>query len=139
MNSYRRLVAALCIGLFVSAGGWAADKSSKPVDKAVKAEKVANLSGEWKLNVETQQGSGKPTLTLNQQGDKLLGTYHSGRLGEAPVKGTVSGNAFKFTATGKADGQEVKMNFDGKLDGDAISGTIEMGGLGGGKFSGTRG
>src|SRR5690242_12579397 len=61
------------------------------------ASKV-DVTGKWLFNVETAAGSGTPTITLKQDGDKLTGHY-SGQLGEADLTGTVKGQeiAFKFS------------------------------------------
>lgn len=52
---------------------------------------LADVSGKWTAQVDTDMGSGEPTFVLKQVGDKLTGTY-SGQLGEAPVTGTVKGD-----------------------------------------------
>ncbi len=54
-----------------------------------------NLTGKWVLDVQTDAGSGTPTVTLKQDGEKLTGHY-SGQLGEADVTGSVKGNEFTF-------------------------------------------
>jgi len=54
---------------------------------------AADVSGRWQVNVETNQGSGAPLVELQQQGEKLTGTFHSQILGDAKLTGTVKGNA----------------------------------------------
>jgi len=43
-----------------------------------------DVTGKWAFNVETAAGSGTPTITFTQDGEKLTGKY-SGQLGEAVV------------------------------------------------------
>jgi len=50
-----------------------------------------DVTGTWAFQVETSGGSGTPTMTFKQDGEKLTGHY-SGQLGEAPLTGTVKGN-----------------------------------------------
>jgi len=35
----------------------------------------ADVTGTWKLSVETPNGTGTPTVILKQDGEKLTGTY----------------------------------------------------------------
>src|SRR3974377_348341 len=48
---------------------------------------AADITGTWNFNVETDMGSGTPTMTFKQEGNVLTGTY-KGQLGEAPLRGT---------------------------------------------------
>ena len=68
----------------------------------VSAQKF-DLTGEWIFDVQTDGGSGQPTLTFKQDGEKLTGKY-KGQLGEADITGTVSGKTLKSrsAATRKA-------------------------------------
>lgn len=98
----------------------------------------ADLTGTWKLTLETQQGTANPTLTLKQEGETLTGTY-KGRLGEAPVKGTVKGNAFKFSIKVNAQGNELQIDYDGTLEADGtIKGKAKFGDFGEGTFTGKK-
>jgi hypothetical protein len=60
------------------------------------AQSDVNVTGEWAFTVETPQGSGTPTFTFKQDGEKLTGNY-KGQFGEAPLTGTVKGGEIKFT------------------------------------------
>ena len=94
----------------------------------------ADVSGKWQFQVETTAGSGTPTFTLKQSGEKLTGKY-SGALGDAEVAGTVTGNAvtIQFEASG------MNVVYKGELQGaDTIKGTVDLGGQAQGTFTGTR-
>ena len=95
----------------------------------------ANISGVWKFTVETQMGTGTPTFTLKQEGDKVTGTYE-GQLGKAPVTGTVKGDDVTLTIKVSPQGEEITVTYSGKLSGgNAMSGKASFGNLGEGTFS----
>ena len=48
-----------------------------------------DVTGKWVFTVQTDAGSGTPTVTLKQEGEKLSGHYSSQNLGEAELTGTV--------------------------------------------------
>ncbi len=62
----------------------------------VVAQDKIDVTGTWVFQVETSAGSGSPTITFKQEGEKLTGKY-SGQLGEAELKGTVKGNQLQFS------------------------------------------
>ncbi len=93
-----------------------------------------NVTGTWLLNVETGGGSGQPTVTFKQDGEKLTGHYSSQTLGEADFTGTVKGNAVQFTFNANAQGTEIDVAYAGTVDGDSMKGTVNMAG---GQLSGT--
>ena len=74
---------ALALASFASAG-----QSSK-----------VDVTGKWLFNVQTDAGSGTPTVTLKQDGEKLTGHYSSQNFGEQELTGTVKGNDFAPTVS----------------------------------------
>jgi hypothetical protein len=102
---------------------------------SAKAQKHANVNGTWKMKVETSVGSGSPVFDLKHASDSTLtGTYH-GQLGEAAVKGKVKINAIhlEFSVSGNL------VEYDGSVDKDTMKGTVKLGSMGSGTFTGTRG
>jgi hypothetical protein len=97
----------------------------------------ANLTGKWVLNVQTDAGSGTPTVTLKQDGDKLTGHY-SGQLGETDITGSVKGNEFTFGFSGDAQGQQFKVTYTGTVEKDTMKGTLDLGGMASGTFTGKK-
>jgi hypothetical protein len=97
----------------------------------------ADVTGTWSLNVTTQAGTGTPTLELVQQGEVLSGTYN-GRLGVAPITGTVKGDALEFSFTASGMMGAVTVTYSGTLADDEVSGTVKLGDLGEGTFTGKR-
>jgi hypothetical protein len=97
----------------------------------------ANVNGEWALTVETPNGTGTPTVTFKQDGEKLTGTY-KGRFGESPLKGTIKGNDIKFSVTVSVQGQELVIEYSGTVDGSSMKGKAKFGDAGEGSFTGKK-
>jgi len=94
------------------------------------AQSDVNVTGEWAFTVETPQGSGSPTFTFKQEGEKLTGNY-KGQFGEAPLTGTVKGGEIKFTIKISAQGQELTITYTGKVETkDSMKGTAVLGEIG---------
>jgi len=101
---------------------------------AGQASKV-DVTGKWMFNVETAAGSGTPTITLKQDGDKLTGHY-SGQLGEADLTGTVKGQEIAFKFTVDAQGNNLDCTYTGTIEGkDALKGKVNIAGLADGTFT----
>jgi hypothetical protein len=96
-----------------------------------------NLTGKWVLDVQTDAGSGTPTVTLKQDGEKLTGHY-SGQLGESDLTGSIKGNSFSFAFAGDAQGQQFKVTYTGTAEKDTMKGTVDLGGLASGTFTGKK-
>jgi hypothetical protein len=95
---------------------------------------AADMTGKWTFNVVLDAGGGSPTFDFKQAGEKLTGTYH-GQLGEAPLEGTVKGDAVEFTI----NGGQLQAKYIGKIDGGTkIKGTVDYGELGKGTFDGSK-
>ena len=56
---------------------------------------AADITGNWSFQVDLGGQSGSPKFTFEQKGEALTGTY-KGQLGEAPLKGTVTGDKVSF-------------------------------------------
>lgn len=97
----------------------------------------ADLTGTWNFSVETDAGSGSPTITLKQDGAKLTGNY-SGQLGDAPLTGSVNGDKFQFSFKASPAGDEVVVKYQGAIEGNGLKGTVELGTLAKGTFTAKR-
>lgn len=83
----------------------------------------ADISGKWSATVVLEAGSGSPTFEFKQAGEALTGMYH-GQFGDAPLTGTVKGNAVEFTFGTDA----AKAKYSGTLDGATkMKGTVDYG------------
>lgn len=105
---------------------------------AASAQQKGDATGKWAFSVVTENGTGTPTVTIKQDGEKLSGTYESARLGVRPLEGTRKGDAIRFVLKGSADGMP-DLTFEGVMvDADNMKGTVDMGGMGSATFSGKR-
>jgi len=97
-----------------------------------------DVTGKWSFNVETGAGSGTPTMTFKQDGEKLTGHY-SGQLGEADLAGTVKGQNVEFKFIVDVGAQQLNCIYTGAMDGkDSMKGKVDLVGLGEGTFTAKR-
>jgi len=97
-----------------------------------------DISGKWSFNVETSAGSGAPTFTFKQTGEKLTGTYN-GTFGTAELTGTVKGDAIEFSFEASVGDQKGKVVYKGKIEAPGkMKGEVDYAGLGNGTWTGTR-
>jgi hypothetical protein len=97
----------------------------------------SNIAGEWTLTVESPMGRDDVRAQFIQSGEQLTGTViNEGR--EIPVVGTVHGNLVNFGISLDIRGQPLQLDYAGRVEGDNMSGTVQFGPIGNGKFSGKR-
>ncbi|MGH9763358.1 MAG: hypothetical protein ACREDR_29070 [Blastocatellia bacterium] len=97
-----------------------------------------DVTGNWVFEVETDQGSGTPSFTFKQDGEKLTGTY-SGAFGEAPLQGTLKGDAISFTIKLNVQGNDAVAEYTGTIDGkDSMKGKMKVGDAVSGTWTGKR-
>jgi hypothetical protein len=102
---------------------------------ALAAQAKVDVTGKWAFNVETAAGSGTPTITLKQDGEKLTGHY-SGQLGEADLTGSVKGPDVSFKFSVDVQGNALDFIYTGSADGkDAMKGKVSIAGVGDGTFT----
>jgi hypothetical protein len=101
-------------------------------------EDPADVAGVWALTVETSQGTGTPTVTFKQDGEKLTGTYSSQVFGEQQVTGTIKGLSITFSFTGSIGGAAVSVTYSGTVEKDTMKGKVTIGDLGEGTFTGKK-
>jgi hypothetical protein len=101
------------------------------------AAQGTNVTGDWVFNVTTDQGSGTPTMTFKQDGEKLTGKYN-GQFGSADLTGTVKGSAIEFTFTIDVQGQQAPATYKGTVEKNTMKGTMDIGGMVSGTFTATK-
>lgn len=123
-------------------GDWSGKRASAAATSATSANASApagdkiDVTGEWSVTVETDAGSGNPSFTLKQEGEKLTGRY-KGLLGEYDLTGTVKGDQIEFSF--KVSGQlEGVVTYTGVTDGKTMKGKVSLAGVGEGTFSGKK-
>lgn len=86
-----------------------------------------NITGEWQITINTENGTFTPVAVINQEGEKLTGTY-KGRFGESKLEGSITGKAVMWKATINVQDQDVTLTYKGELtDNDSMKGTAQMG------------
>lgn len=99
-------------------------------------EKKTDVTGKWLFSVQTEAGTGTPTVTLKQSGDSLSGHYSSQLFGEVDFKGTIKDKAFSFSFTANVQGTSFTVTYKGTVEGaDALKGSVDLGGQGTGTFT----
>ncbi len=101
-------------------------------------DKPQDVAGAWALTVETAQGTGSPSVTFKQDGEKLTGTYSSQIFGEQKVTGTIKGNAITFSFTGTIEGTTLTVTYSGTVEKDTMKGKVTLGDAGEGTFTGKK-
>jgi hypothetical protein len=98
------------------------------------AQQHANVKGNWKMSVESSVGSGSPEFDLKHVDETTLTGTYKGQLGEATVKGTIKENKIhlEFDISGNL------IEYDGTVDGDNMKGSVKLGSMGEGTFTGTK-
>jgi hypothetical protein len=99
---------------------------------ATTSEKI-DVTGTWAVEVETSAGSGSPTFTFKQEGETLTGQY-KGQFGEAPVKGTIKDDEITFSV----EVSQGTVVYKGKIENGVMKGTVSLGDLGSGSWTGKR-
>jgi hypothetical protein len=114
----------------------AAASSAAPAAAAPSSGDKIDMTGAWSVTVETDGGSGNPSFTFKQEGEKLTGKY-KGVFGESDLTGTVKGDKidFSFKATGQVEGV---VTYAGTTDGKTMKGKVNLAGMGEGTFSGKK-
>ena len=87
--------------------------------------------------MKTDAGTGTPTVTFKQEGQKLSGRY-VGMFGESSLTGGVKDKAFTFSVKVDAQGNAVTITYTGTVEQNAISGRVTFGDLGEGTFTGKK-
>jgi hypothetical protein len=118
------------------ASGAAAAAPSTPAAPPAASGGAIDVSGAWSVEVQTDAGSGSPSFTFKQDGEKLTGRY-KGLLGESDLTGTVKGDKIEFSykVSGQVEGIVV---CTGTTDGKTMKGKISLAGLGEGTFTGKK-
>ncbi len=104
-----------------------------------RAQGKVDVTGKWQLTVDSAAGTGTPTATFKQDGEKISGHYSSQQLGEADFTGSVKGMTITFSFNADAGGVALAVTYTGTLEGkDAMKGKVVLGELGEGTWTAKR-
>jgi hypothetical protein len=108
----------------------AATAKAPEATAAAPAGDKVDITGAWNFQVETPAGSGTPTFTFKQDGEKLTGQY-KGAFGEAPLTGSVKGNKVDWSIKISVQGQDATIKYSGSVEKDGtMKGTADLGDIG---------
>jgi hypothetical protein len=97
-----------------------------------------NLTGTWKLTVNSPQGPQESTAELKMAEDGTLSGSVTGQRGTASLSsGWVSGNKFSFTVSITAGPRTFEATYTGTVEGNKMTGSVGMGPMSI-QFTGTR-
>jgi len=96
-----------------------------------------DVTGEWAMMIDTEQGSQSTALTLVQDGEKLTGSMVS-PMGTLEFEGTITGNKLEIVMEVDAGGAFLEITLVGTVDGDEMAGTLDLAGYGGGDWTAKR-
>ena len=106
---------------------------------AAAAQQKLNITGKWVFEVQTDAGTGTPTVTFKQDGEKIAGHYSSMTLGEADLTGTLKGQALVFNFNADLQGQAVPVTYTATVESaTTMKGKIDIGGQATGTFTGKK-
>lgn len=105
---------------------------------ATAATLLHDLTGKWAFAVVTENGTGYPTVTFKQEGEKLTGTYDSRTLGLRNFTGSVKGDSVVFALSGGSDASMVLTYSARIVTADSLNGMVDFAGQGGASFTATR-
>jgi hypothetical protein len=114
---------------------WSAKRTAS-APAASQEKPAATMTGTWAIEATHSAGTSTPTATITQSGEKLSGKY-VGSYGESELTGSIKANEFTFTVEIGQE-QKVKVVYNGTLSGDTIKGSLTMGEMGEGTFTGKR-
>ena len=119
-------------------GDWSAKRApAAATDAAGNAKTSVDVSGPWDLQIDTGAGTGSPSVTFTQDGETLTGQY-KGQFGESAVTGTVKGSDITFQIELNVQGTAVTVVYSGVVDKDTMKGTVKLGDMGEGTFTGKK-
>lgn len=97
-----------------------------------------DVSGVWLLDVESPLGHEEIIARFEQSTGGALSGVMNANGTDVPLRGEIDRQAIEFDMTFEVRGQSLTLHYSGAVQGDAMSGTVQFGPMGTGKFSGRR-
>lgn len=112
-------------------------KPPKFEDPGVPQGTPAGLEGQWELRIDFGGGTASHTLSIEQDGGRLVGT-HRGEWVRGDLAGSVAANQVRFRSSHKIEGTRLSYDFNGTFDGGTMSGTVDLGEYGTARWTAQR-
>jgi L-seryl-tRNA(Ser) seleniumtransferase len=112
---------------------------SAPKSRAPKtlAAPVADLSGYWDVEVEYEAGNAHHVLVIAADRNQLSGS-HQGWAYKGNLRGTIDGRSVEFRSSLPAEGNQLSYRFRGEVGDGTMSGTLDLGDYGKGRWRARR-
>ena len=101
------------------------------------AAAAQSIAGAWDAAMNTPGGVRNFKIDFQVSGDTLTGIVHRAG-GDLPLRGTIKGNAVKFSYTIKYNDSDLVLTMTVTVDGDTMKGTVDFGGAAEDEFSAKR-
>ena len=98
---------------------------------------AADVNGHWDVEIEYVVGQARHQFFLAMDGARVRGV-HQGRIAEGRVRGTVAGDRVDLRTSTRFEGTSLGYSFTGRVHGDAISGDVDLGEYGVGRWRARR-
>ena len=96
-----------------------------------------SFEGNWQLTIDSPMGERPASLSITETIGNLEGSLTTG-MGTAPVSGRADEDFVAFSASVQGPMGAVKLDFTGTFTGDEVSGEMQFGSMGGGRWNGAR-
>lgn len=97
----------------------------------------APVSGRWDVHIDYVRGETDHAWTLAEEGGRIHGE-HRGAFLSGEIRGSREGGRVRLRASHRYEGTSIGYTFEGVMEGGAISGTVNVGEYGAGKFTARR-
>jgi seryl-tRNA(Sec) selenium transferase len=106
-------------------------------DPVIPTGAPVNIHGRWMVAVQYSRGVGQQTLTLEQNGNDVIG-MQNGEIYSATLKGAVHADEVELHTVMNVSGNQFPWTFQGKVTGDRMGGTVLLGEYGQATWSASR-
>ena len=96
-----------------------------------------SFDGNWQLTISSPMGERPASLSVTETTGNIEGSLTTG-MGTAPVSGHADEDFVAFSASVQGPMGAVKLDFTGTFTGDEVSGEMQFGSMGGGRWNGAR-
>ena len=101
------------------------------------AAPAMDISGTWSVDIEYEVGSARHRVVLAAKGNEITGS-HEGWAYHGDVRGKMDGERVELRSSLPAEGTRLSYTFRGSVSGGVITGTVDLGEYGRGRWRAVR-
>lgn len=98
----------------------------------------ANVTGNWELTITSSRGERTSQAEFSQDAEALAVIMEGRQGSKMEAKGSVKGSDIEWTVRRETERGTFEMIYKGKIEGDTMSGTVQFGTRGSGRWSAER-